>query len=348
VGILLRGLEDLGHSVDELNEPLGFATTERVAMLARPWTALPFLGRLLRSWGRLVLRRCKPAGRGGWDAVLVGYMGHFDVLLARVLYPRTRIVLDHLISAAGTARDRDVASGGRVTILGWLDRAALAAADVVVVDTQEHFDDLAPATRAKAVVVPVGAPPEWLAAGARPPVGVPPVRVVFFGLYTPLQGAPVIGSALRLLGREPGVTVSMIGHGQDLDATRRSAGEDAQVVWRRWMDPAELPAEVAGHDVCLGIFGTTPKALKVVPNKVFQGAAAGCAIVTSDTAPQRRALGDCAVYVPPGDPEALADAMRSLVRDRAGLAEMKSRARARAVEKFAPARVADLLIRALR
>ena len=58
---------------------------------------------------------------------------------------------------------------------------------------------------------------------------------------------------------------------------------------------------MARHDVCLGIFGTGPKALRVVPNKVFQGAAAGCALVTSDTPPQRRLLGDAAVLVPPGD-----------------------------------------------
>ena len=51
---------------------------------------------------------------------------------------------------------------------------------------------------------------------------------------------------------------------------------------------------MADHDVCLGIFGTGAKAPRVVPNKVFQGAAAGCAIVTSDTAPQRRVLGDAA------------------------------------------------------
>ena len=44
---------------------------------------------------------------------------------------------------------------------------------------------------------------------------------------------------------------------------------------------------VASHDVCLGIFGDTDKALSVVPTKVYQGAAAGCAVVTSDTAPHR-------------------------------------------------------------
>src|SRR5690606_2312612 len=59
-------------------------------------------------------------------------------------------------------------------------------------------------------------------------------------------------------------------------------------------------------------FGTTPKAQRVVPTKVYQGLAAGNVVVTSDTEPQRRALGDSALYVPPGDAEALADRLRGL------------------------------------
>jgi glycosyltransferase involved in cell wall biosynthesis len=83
------------------------------------------------------------------------------------------------------------------------------------------------------------------------------------------------------------------------------------VRWLEWIEPAELARLVHRHDVCLGIFGSGEKGLRVTPNKVFQGAAAACAIVTSDTAPQRRALGDSARFVPPGDPAALA---RELVR----------------------------------
>ena len=82
----------------------------------------------------------------------------------------------------------------------------------------------------------------------------------------------------------------------------------------------EGPALVAGHDVCLGIFGTGVKAQLVVPNKVYQGAAAGCAVVTSDTAPQRRALGENAVeheiLVWIADPEAGVGNVRSDVLNR--------------------------------
>ncbi len=88
--------------------------------------------------------------------------------------------------------------------------------------------------------------------------------------------------------------------------------------WREWVVPAELPALVASHEVCLGIFSAQGKGTRVVPNKVYQGAAAGCVVVTSDTPPQRRALAGpapAAVLVPPGDAPALAAALVALAAD---------------------------------
>ena len=72
---------------------------------------------------------------------------------------------------------------------------------------------------------------------------------------------------------------------------------------------------------------------------MFQGAAAGCAVVTSDTAPQRRALDGAAVLVPPGDPDALAAALRGLAGDRAELEQRRADAARLARERFAPAQV---------
>jgi glycosyltransferase involved in cell wall biosynthesis len=111
------------------------------------------------------------------------------------------------------------------------------------------------------------------------------------------------------------------------------------VTWLDWVDGADLPSLVAGHDVCLGIFGTTAKARNVIPTKVFQGAAAGCAIVTSDTAPQRVALGDAAVYVPAGSADALAAALASLADDPPRLSLLRAAAARRASVEFTAAGV---------
>jgi glycosyltransferase involved in cell wall biosynthesis len=332
VATIVEGLRAHGDDVVECNAPLGFDTAARVAMLNRPWRVPLLAARIARCWWRLArqARRLSTV-----DAVVVGYLGHFDVHLARLLFRRVPIVLDHLVGASDTARDR---RAGRLkqALLRAVDSAALRAADVIVVDTGEHLAVLPERHRRRGVVVPVGAPLVWF--DQKEPEHGGPLRVVFFGLYTPLQGAPVIGAALARLAGAP-VAVTMVGRGQDGTATKAAAAPNPDVRWLDWVPPDELPALVAAHDVCLGIFGTSAKALRVVPNKVFQGAAAGCAVVTSDTAPQRRALRDAAVLVPPGDPEALAAALRRLADGRAELDRRRAAAARLARERFAPAQI---------
>jgi SAM-dependent methyltransferase len=337
VATIAEGLRARGAEVAECNAPLGLDTAARVDMLARPWRAAALLARLARRWTTLALAaRRMPAA----DVVIVGYLGHFDVHLARLIFRRVPVVLDHLVGASDTGRDRRLDGGAREVLLRMIDSAALRAADIVVVDTDEHLAALPPRHRARAVVVPVGAPQAWHDA-ARPEgdEDAPgPLRVVFYGLYTPLQGTPVIGAALGRIAGAP-IEVTMIGGGQDEAETRAAAAANGAVRWVDWVAAAELPALVAGHDVCLGIFGTGDKALRVVPNKVFQGAAAGCAIVTSDTAPQRRALGDAAILVPPGDPGALAAALLRLAGDRADLIRLRREARRLSQRRFAPEQI---------
>jgi glycosyltransferase involved in cell wall biosynthesis len=331
-------------TVDECNAPLGLSTAARVSMLRRPWLLPRLAWRLLACWASLLSRSRRSRRQHPPDVVVIGYLGHFDVLLARRLFPRATVVLDHLVGASDTATDRGISGGVRQRLLRALDERALSAADVVVVDTDEHRDALPPQHRDRAVVVAVGAPERWFRKS--PPASTtPPLRVVFFGLFTPLQGAPVIGAALRKLADDHvAVDVTMVGSGQDLIETRRAAGTNSRVTWRDWVEPGELPALVAGNDVCLGIFGTGPKSLRVVPNKVFQGAAAGTAVVTSDTAPQRRVLGDAATYVPPGDADALAAALRELAGEPALLAERRAAAYRLALDAFTPASVVAPLV----
>ncbi|MDG4821174.1 glycosyltransferase [Asanoa sp. WMMD1127] len=344
VGVLIEGLRAAGDEVVEVNVPLELDTAGRVAMLRQPWR-LPKLAWLLgRCWTLLALRARKapPA-----DAVLVGYLGHFDVRLARRLFRRTPIVLDHLVSAAGTARDRSLTAAGggglKSKLMRWIDRGALRSADVVVVDTDEHLAALPASAAPRGVVALVGAGAQWFAAGAARPAVRPagPLKVIFVGLFTPLHGTAYLGEALAALAADERIQVTMVGKGQDYAACRAAAAANPRVTWVDWVTAAELPGLVAAHDVSLGIFGTTDKAQNVVPTKVFQGAAAGCAIVTSDTAPQRRTLGDDALLVPPGDAVALTETLRALAADPALLARYQRSAAARAADQFAAATVVE-------
>lgn len=331
--------------IHEANVDLKVPTALRVRMLKNPWL-LPILAvRLGVAWVRLWIRARKSPRP---DVVLVGYMGHLDIHLARYLYRDTPIVLDHLISAADTATDRRAASRLLRRALTVLDRAALGKADLILVDTEEHLQSIPEEAIDRAVVVPVGTTQSSF---RRPPEPIEPfdvLEVVFVGSYTPLQGAPTIGEAVARMAHEGlPIRVTMAGRGQDLEATRGKAGAADLVRWTDWVETSQLPELLARHHVCLGIFGTGPKALRVVPNKVYQGAAAGCAVVTSDTPPQRRALGDDGVFVEPGNPDALAEALIRLAGDPTRVDELRRSTYARARAMFSPEKCVEPLREAL-
>jgi glycosyltransferase involved in cell wall biosynthesis len=143
-----------------------------------------------------------------------------------------------------------------------------------------------------------------------------------------------------------------VGDGQERAEAERLARElelhDVEFVAP--VSEAELAAEISRASICLGVFGTTEKAQRVVPNKVFQCAAAGRAVITAETPAIRTAFGDALVTVPVDDPEALADAIRRLrghVRR-----EAADRARATFLERFGEAALtrdlAESLSRVLR
>ena len=344
VRALREGLAALGNEVAIVNAPLGIPTSGRVALARNPLRTPLLIARILRCWAHLW--RAGRAHRP--DVVVVGYLGHFDVHLARRRFRDATLVLDHMVSLGDTARDRGLGDRSPVTrLLDRIDRAALRTADVVVVDTTEQGDAL-PLRPDHLCVAPVSAPEEWtreLPTPDREPGQ--PLRVVFFGLYTPLQGAPTIGEALALLHDRSDIEVTMIGTGQDLEATQRHAAPNARVQWIDWVDSEALPALVASHHVCLGVFGDSAKAQRVVPNKVLQGAAAGCAVVTSNTPVQQRALGDAACFVPPADPGELARVLGRLAEDDAEVSDRRHRIRRRMVDHLNPRQAVEPLHRLL-
>jgi glycosyltransferase involved in cell wall biosynthesis len=98
--------------------------------------------------------------------------------------------------------------------------------------------------------------------------------------------------------------------------------------------PEQLPALVARADISLGIFGTTPKASRVIPNKVFQTLALGKAVITADTPALHECFdpGEHLLAVPPGDVDALAEAIDCVAGDAALRKSLGSRGRARAAD----------------
>jgi len=112
----------------------------------------------------------------------------------------------------------------------------------------------------------------------------------------------------------PELPFRIVGSGQ-LDELMNTPPPNVE--WVEWVEYELLPEEIQRAGCALGVFGTSAKASRVIPNKAFQALACGTPLVTADTPAARELLvdGESALLVPAGDPEALAAAVRRLADD---------------------------------
>ena len=280
------------------------------------------------------------------DLVWVPCFRHRDLAAAARYARRHRIplIFDPLISAY----DKQVNEKHKFTadsakarkLLAWESRL-FKLPDWLIADTEGHADYFHAThgvARARIRVIPVGAeealftPQPW----PQKPAGEP-LELVFFGTFIGLQGGDVLAQAIlqydgppthwRLIGEGP-----MKADCERLLAPLVGASGPSRVSFEGWGPLPELPGRLASADAILGIFGTSDKALRVIPNKVHQGLAIGRAVITAATPAFVPAL--CAdeehglFWATPGDPGSICDAVRRLHQRRDELPSLGKAARA--------------------
>lgn len=287
--------------------------------------AVTFLLKLLVAYPVLIARYLMLPRH---DVVLVGYLGHLDVL---VLWPFAKlrgvpVVWDAFLSLYDTVVI-DRAKVSRKNPIAWVlfawEWLACRAADLVLLDTKAHaawFDDAyqLPAGRTDAVLV--GAEGEAFAAlPANERADGAPIRVLFYGQFIPLHGIEVIVAAAAASDPKE-FHWTIIGTGQEAARIRTLlATRPAQnLEWIPWVPYSDLRFQIAKADICLGIFGESGKASRVIPNKAFQIIAAGRPLVTRDSPAMRELVGQGVSgvkLVEAGNADALLAGIRELARD---------------------------------
>jgi glycosyltransferase involved in cell wall biosynthesis len=262
---------------------------------------------LAAAEARLLARRPSEA----FDVCVVGYPGHLDIPAARRAARGRPLVFNPLVSLSDTfVEDRGRFRPGSLAAraLGRIDRHAFAGADVVVADTNAHADRFRALGGRRVEVCFVGAEERVFTPGWTQPEEF---TVLFVGKLIPLHGLDTILAAARIA---PEVPFRVIGSGQ---LEPLLAGRPDNVGWTPWVEYEQLPAELHRAGCALGIFAASPKAQRVIPNKVFQALACGTPVITADTPAARELLVDDenALLVPPGDARALAAAIRRLAQD---------------------------------
>ncbi|MBI4716143.1 MAG: hypothetical protein HY760_09460, partial [Nitrospirae bacterium] len=138
--ILMEGIRKSGVEVMERHfSPWGGVEDKsQMGRLRRLWAVVLFV------WGYLLLP-LRYLRSSSHDAVVVGYLGHFDMFLARPLASLRGkpLIFDAFLSLYNTViEDRKLFRPGSLParFLFWLDRTACRMADRVLLDTEAHIE----------------------------------------------------------------------------------------------------------------------------------------------------------------------------------------------------------------
>ena len=138
--------------------------------------------------------------------------------------------------------------------------------------------------------------------------------VLFFGSFIPLHGIETIVKSAVILQNFQEIRFTIYGDGQTRSCIEKIIRDNnlKNIQLLGLVSKEKLLENVKNSDVCLGIFGNTGKARKVVTNKVFQILASKKPLITMDSPAARESeliSGENCMLVPPSDPEKLAEAI---------------------------------------
>jgi glycosyltransferase involved in cell wall biosynthesis len=322
--ILLRGLRENDVEVIECHREVWRGVEDKSRILGWAKKSV-FIWTWFRVYPRLICRYLRCSRH---DAVVVGYLGHLDVLVlwAFAKFRGVPVVWDAFISLYDTVvGDRCLV--GRLHPLALIIYAwewlACRAADCIVLDTQTHadfFKELYNLSEEKLQVALVGVEPENFRR-AKPEAGhcrrECQYTVLFYGQFIPLHGIDTIVQAARQLENEQ-VCFILIGQGQEEQKIRDILASHPlqNLQWIPWVEYSDLINWIDKSDVCLGIFGATAKASRVIPNKVYQVVASGKPLITRESPAIRELFSSGAnpvSLVEAADPIGLAAEIRKLM-----------------------------------
>ena len=252
------------------------------------------------------------------DIILVGFVGHPLVKLVK-LFTNKPVVFDVFMSMYNTLvedKKKIKKNSIQAKILHYLDRSSCLSADLILLDTNQHINYFIkefniPKHKFKRLYI--GALDSiFYPRDIKEEKGI--FIVEFHGGFIPLQGIETIIEAARILKNEKDIVFVLAGSGQTFDKMKLLAGGLGNVSFVGALPPEIIPSFIAHSDVGLGIFGTTKKAFRVIPNKAFEVLAMGKPLITADTISERELLedGKDVLFSKPGDPKSLADAILKL------------------------------------
>ena len=236
----------------------------------------------------------------------------------------------------------------------WLERFLYRRADRVIVNSPAYVDHVRERGARRVDLVPNGADPDMFdpsdpGEAFRTRNGLTDKIVVLYaGAHGMSNDLGVVLEAARQLADRPGVRIVFLGDGKEKANLQEQAKRLnlTNVLFLSPVPKTDMPQTLAGTDACIAILKPIEEYKTPYPNKVFDYMAAGRPVVLAIDGVIRDVIeaGQCGIFSPPGDPSALAAAIRSLADNPERSRRMGLAGRKYLEENFSRAKIAGQLL----
>ncbi len=271
------------------------------------------------------------------------------VIMLYKIFLKKKIIFDAFTSIYNSwIFDRKLAGKYSVKSLYYyiLDYLTCYFSDILVFDTEEHKDYFVKTFKIKdskkKVILPVSLDLDFYDSVKKEENNEifpkDKFNVFFYGYYIPLQGVEYIVKAAKILEKEENINFILLGSGQTKKKVVRLSKElksrNITFVDRVSYDP--LIKYIKNSDVCLGIFGNTDKAKRVVPNKVLEYMACRKLVISGRNKSMERYFedGEDIIFCNMADADSLAEKILYVYKNKEKLSLLKQNSFKKLKENF--------------
>ena len=204
-----------------------------------------------------------------------------------------------------------------ITLSEWLERFLYRRADQIIVNSPGYIDHVTQRGAKNVTLIPNGADPDMFTIQAnehdlRKRLNLPEEKylVIYAGAHGLSNDLGVVLQAAKLLSSPNNVHFLLVGGGKDKPLLIQHA-EELQLTNLSFlpaMSKSEMPELIAAADACIAILKPIEEFKTTYPNKVFDYMAAARPVILAIDGVIREVVEDAhaGIFVPPGDPNALA------------------------------------------
>jgi len=235
----------------------------------------------------------------------------------------------------------------------WLERFLYRRADRVMVNSPGYWEHVQVRGAKRVELVPNGSDPSMFdpADEGNPFRQSHKLEDKFVALYAGAHGMSndlgVVLKAAKML-ENADVQIVLLGDGKEKAKLQAQAVEMGliNVTFAPSVPKSEMPGALAAADACIAILKPLEEYKTTYPNKVFDYMAAGRPVALAIDGAIREVVeaAGCGIFAEPGNPSALAEAIRKLAADKERGREMGLNGRAYLEENFSRAAIGEKLL----